>query len=174
MTFSLSYGYIVELEGEPLTVENIELEEKAEKNEDNFFKRTIARVLPSKIAPTTFVGQLDGTLQQLYFKAGLGSTVAYGQRKLLEIPRALATKSQIFFFDEPFAGLFSEMVDVISNIILELKQKGKTIILIEHNINSIRKLCDHVIALDSGKLLIEGLPAEVLENKKVVEVYLGK
>ncbi len=104
----------------------------------------------------------------------LAINLSYGQRKLLEIARALATKSQIFFFDEPFAGLFSEMVDVISNIILELKQKGKTIILIEHNINSIRKLCDHVIALDSGKLLIEGLPAEVLENKKVVEVYLGK
>ena len=104
----------------------------------------------------------------------LAVNLSYGQRKLLEIARALATKSQIFLFDEPFAGLFPEMRKIVSSIILELREEEKTIILIEHNIDLIRELCDFVIVMKSGRLLAEGEPAKVLENEKVVEAYLGK
>jgi len=104
----------------------------------------------------------------------LAVNLSYGQRKLLEIARALATKSEIYFLDEPFAGLFPEMVKLISKIIKELRQQGKTVILIEHDMALIRELCDYVFVMESGSLLAEGKPDEVLKNKEVIEAYLGE
>lgn len=106
-------------------------------------------------------------------KTQLAATLSYGQRKLLEIGRALAMKAEIYFFDEPFAGLFPEMVKIISNIMMELKRENKSIILIEHNINLIRQLSDYVFVMDEGEILAEGRPEEVLRKKEVVEAYLG-
>lgn len=100
--------------------------------------------------------------------------LSYGQRKLLEIGRALAVKAEIYLFDEPFAGLFPEIRKIVSNIIKELKQENKTIILIEHDMSLIRELCDYIFVMDEGKLLTEGEPEEVLEKKEVIEAYLGE
>ncbi len=99
--------------------------------------------------------------------------LSYGQRKLLEIGRALAMDSEIILLDEPFAGLFPEMVKIVSAIIKEMKKNGKTIILIEHNMELIRALSDYIFVMDEGRLLAEGEPAKVLENKKVIDAYLG-
>jgi len=113
-------------------------------------------------------------------KNELASGLSYGQRKLLEIARVLAMthsqtgEAEIFFFDEPFAGLFPEMVKIVTSVIKELRDKGKTIILVEHNMDLIRELSDHVIVLDAGKLLAEGSPEEVLSRKDVIEAYLGE
>ncbi|MCK4918326.1 MAG: ABC transporter ATP-binding protein [Candidatus Pacebacteria bacterium] len=107
-------------------------------------------------------------------KNELAINLSYGQRKLLEMARVLATKSDIYFLDEPFAGLFPEMVKLISEIIKELRQQGKTVILIEHDMSLIRELCDYVFVMESGHLLAEGKANEVLENKEVVEAYLGE
>ena len=104
----------------------------------------------------------------------LAINLSFGQRKLLEIARALVTGSQVFLLDEPFAGLFPEMQKIVATIIRELREEEKTIILIEHNMDLIRELCDYIIVMDSGQVLARGAPAEVLENKKVVEAYLGK
>jgi len=99
--------------------------------------------------------------------------LSYGQRKLLEIARALATDAETILFDEPYAGLFPEMVKLVSGIMRELREQGKTIVLIEHDMALIRELCDHVIVMDAGKLLAEGKPSEVLADKAVIEAYLG-
>lgn len=104
----------------------------------------------------------------------LASTLSYGQRKLLEIARALAMQKTLIIFDEPFAGLFPEMVKTVVGIIKELKEHGTTIILIEHNMDIIRELSDHVIVLDAGTLLAQGKPNEVLAQKNVLEAYLGE
>lgn len=104
----------------------------------------------------------------------LAANLSYGQRKLLEIARCLATDAKIIFFDEPFAGLFKEMVKIIVTIIQELKTQGKTIILIEHNMELIRELCDYLYVLDEGKLLAQGEPSRVLSERKVIEAYLGE
>ena len=106
-------------------------------------------------------------------KNQLAANLSYGQRKLLEIARAMAMKAEIFLFDEPFAGLFPEMIKVVSGIMQELKKEEKTIVLIEHNMNIIRELCDHILVMDSGKLLAEGKPKVVLEKREVIEAYLG-
>ncbi|MBI5642268.1 MAG: ABC transporter ATP-binding protein [Deltaproteobacteria bacterium] len=108
----------------------------------------------------------------------LASGLSYGQRKLLEIARVLAlcegSQASIILFDEPFAGLFPQMVKAVSSIIKSLKQEGRSIVLIEHNMDLIRELSDHVIVIDSGRFLAEGSPSEVLERKDVIEAYLGE
>lgn len=104
----------------------------------------------------------------------LAVNLSYGQRKLLEIARAVSTQAEMYLLDEPFAGLFPEIIKTVSEIIQELKREGKTVILIEHNMELIRHLCDNVIVMDSGRLLAQGQPEEVLRKKEVVEAYLGE
>jgi len=103
----------------------------------------------------------------------LAINLSYGQRKLLEIARTLATQSNIYLFDEPFAGLFPVMRKIVASIIQELKQENKTVILIEHDMGLIRELCDYIFVLDEGKLLAEGQPDRVLEKREVINIYLG-
>jgi ABC-type branched-subunit amino acid transport system ATPase component len=110
----------------------------------------------------------------------LAHNLSYGQRKLLEIARVLAMVHggvgdiNVIFLDEPFAGLFPEMIKTVTAVMKELRDQGKAVILIEHNIDLIRELSDHVYVLDSGKLLAEGKPDEVLARRDVVEAYLGE
>jgi len=113
-------------------------------------------------------------------KSELAKNLSYGQRKLLEIARILAMihsgvgDINIIFFDEPFAGLFPEMIKTVTNVMKELREQGKAVILVEHNMDLIRELSDHIYVLDSGELLAEGKPVEVLARKDVVEAYLGE
>lgn len=104
----------------------------------------------------------------------LAINLSYGQRKLLEIARALAMNVEIYFFDEPFAGLFPEMIKIVTSVLRDLRAKGKTVILVEHNMELIRELSDHCIVMDSGKLLAQGKPRDVLSQKDVIEAYLGE
>ena len=125
--------------------------------------------------------------QEVLTKVGLwenrhefAKNLSYGQRKLLEVARVLAMthasagEASVFFFDEPFAGLFPEMVKVVVSALKELRTQGKTVILVEHNMDLIRELSDHLFVLDSGKLLASGTPSEVLARLDVVEAYLGE
>ena len=110
----------------------------------------------------------------------LAKNLSYGQRKLLEISRVLAMihsgvgDINVIFLDEPFAGLFPEMIKIVTKIMKELRNQGKAIVLVEHNIDLIRELSDHIYVLDSGELLEEGKPTEVLARKDVIEAYLGE
>jgi len=99
--------------------------------------------------------------------------LSYGQRKLLEIARALSMQSEIVLFDEPFAGLFPKMREIVSDAIHQLRDTGKTVLLIEHEMETITELCDHLIVLDAGELLAQGKPTKVLQMQKVKEAYLG-
>ncbi len=106
--------------------------------------------------------------------------LSYGQRKLLEVARVLAMhfaptgEPEVIFFDEPYAGLFPHMIETIKGIMKELRAAGKTLILVEHNMDIIRELSDYVIVLDEGKLLAQGSPVQVLSDRKVIEAYLGE
>ena len=103
----------------------------------------------------------------------LAMDLSYGQRKLLEIGRALALDVQIYMFDEPFAGLFPQMIEPVKDLVRELRDRGRTIIFISHNMDIVRELPDHLIVLDSGRLLTEGDVHEVLSREEVIEAYLG-
>lgn len=110
----------------------------------------------------------------------LAKNLSYGQRKLLEIARVLAMNHsgtgdlEVILFDEPFAGLFPEMIKIVCSAMQELRMQGKAVILIEHNMELIRNLSDYLYVLDSGELLAEGKPDVVLARKDVVEAYLGE
>lgn len=99
--------------------------------------------------------------------------LSYGLRKLLEIGRVLMQDADIYFFDEPFSGLFPEIVEQVCDIISGLQKQGKTIVIIEHNMGLIKRLCNYTIVLNHGKLLAEGKPEDVLLDKSVRESYLG-
>ena len=103
----------------------------------------------------------------------LAMDLSYGQRKLLEIGRALALDVQIYMFDEPFAGLFPRMLERVLSILKQMREDGYKIIFVSHNMDIVREMSDHLIVLDSGRLLGEGEADEVLGRQEVIEAYLG-
>ena len=103
----------------------------------------------------------------------LAEELSYGQRKLLELGRALIQDADIYLLDEPFSGLQEKMVEHVLGLISELKKQKKTVVIIEHNMGLIKQLSDHIIVLDHGSLLASGKPETVLQNKQVQQAYLG-
>ncbi len=104
----------------------------------------------------------------------LAENLSYGQRKLLEVGRAISMKANVYFFDEPFAGLFPEMVKIISGILLQLRDGGAAVVLVEHDMALVRELADNCYVLDSGKVIAQGAPKSVLNEAHVIDAYLGK
>ena len=82
--------------------------------------------------------------------------LSYGQRKLLEIGRAMAMDVKVYLFDEPFAGLFPQMLERVKEIMKQMRDQDHTIVFISHNMDIVRELSDHIFVLDSGTLLAEG------------------
>ena len=103
----------------------------------------------------------------------LAMDLSYGQRKLLEIGRAMALDVNIYLFDEPFAGLFPKMLEQVKAILKDMREHGKTIIFVSHNMDIVRELSDHLFVLDSGALLAVGEVEEVLSRSEVIDAYLG-
>ncbi len=97
-----------------------------------------------------------------------------GQKKLLEISRAVMADPKILLLDEPMAGVNPALIEKIGGYILDLKAKGVTVLMVEHNLNVVEKICDHVIVLAEGRTLATGRLSELRENKEVVRAYLGE
>ncbi|MCY4653903.1 MAG: ATP-binding cassette domain-containing protein [Dehalococcoidia bacterium] len=103
----------------------------------------------------------------------LAMELSYGQRKLLEIGRAMAMDVSTYLFDEPFAGLFPQMLERVKDIMKLMREQEYTIIFISHNMDIVRELTDHLIVLDSGRLLTQGEVQDVLSSDEVIDAYLG-
>lgn len=103
----------------------------------------------------------------------LARSLSYGQTKLIEILKLFMTESKLIFLDEPFSGLFPEMIKLITGLIRDLVKAGRTIMIVEHNMKLISEVCDHVIVLDAGAKIAEGTFEEIKKNPKVIEAYLG-
>jgi branched-chain amino acid transport system ATP-binding protein len=96
-----------------------------------------------------------------------------GQRKLLELARILMADPKAILLDEPAAGVNPALLETIMDRVIELNRRGKSILLIEHNMDMVARLCTRVVAMALGKPLAEGTPSEVASNPAVVEAYLG-
>ncbi len=103
----------------------------------------------------------------------LPTSLSYGQRRMVEIARALATEPELLLLDEPCAGLSQSESAALADEIRKIRDSGITVILVEHNMRFVMGLSDQITVLDFGKKIAEGSPAECRVNPRVIECYLG-
>jgi neutral amino acid transport system ATP-binding protein len=101
------------------------------------------------------------------------ASLSGGQRKLLEMARALMSEPELVMLDEPMAGVNPALTQQLLHHLLDLKAQGMTVLFIEHDMHMVRFVADHVIVMAEGKVIAEGTPGEVLASPAVVDAYLG-
>jgi len=104
----------------------------------------------------------------------LAKNLPFGELRLLDIARAMATEPDILLLDEPFSGLDVEDAAVLSKAIHRMHQKGQTMIIIEHRLRDLLKLVERVVPIVFGEKIAEGTPEEIMNNEKVVNAYFGE
>ena len=102
----------------------------------------------------------------------LASDLSYGQQKLLSLVCCLVSGADLLLLDEPVAGIAPAMIEKILSVITELSRQGKSVILIEHDLEAVMQVCDRVIFMDAGQKVCEGTPQQVRSDKRVIEAYL--
>ena len=113
-------------------------------------------------------------LQITHIAASKGISLSGGERRRVEITRALAANPRFLLLDEPFAGIDPISVLDIQRIVRQLKQRGIGILITDHNVRETLGICDRAYVLSDGSVLAQGVPADVLANEQVREVYLGR
>lgn len=101
-------------------------------------------------------------------------TLSYGQQRRLEIARALATEPKLLLLDEPSAGMNTRETEKLMEMIVAIRSRGVTVLLIEHDMNLVMGICENIVVLDHGRKIAEGTPAEIRNNEEVIEAYLGR
>jgi ABC-type branched-subunit amino acid transport system ATPase component len=130
------------------------------------FQRDQKRCKEEALALLQFVG--------LGQRAGVAAgSLAYGEQRMLELARALATRPRLLLVDEPAAGLNGREVDALLQRIATLRGNGTSVVLVEHNMDLVMNVADRVLVMDYGQHLFEGTPRDVQNHPDVIAAYLG-
>lgn len=129
-----------------------------------------------RLGQPEITGRLEALLSELqiaHIAGQLGQTLSGGERRRVEIARALATSPRFILLDEPFAGVDPIAVIELQRIIGFLRDKGIGVLITDHNVRETLGICDHATIIHNGEVLAEGRPEDIVEDESVREVYLG-
>ena len=100
-------------------------------------------------------------------------TLPYGRQRLLEVARALAARPRLLLLDEPAAGLNPDETQALADTILRIRDRGVTVLLIEHDMSLVMRIAQHIVVLDFGRKIAEGTPDQIKQHPDVIAAYLG-
>jgi len=136
----------------------------------------VLEILP-ELTPDQRARRLDGLLREFHIshiKKNLGMSLSGGERRRVEIARALASQPRFVLLDEPFAGVDPISVGDIRRIIQHLSRLGIGVLITDHNVRETLGICDRAYIVNDGRIIAEGTPDQVLDDEHVREVYLGE
>ena len=117
--------------------------------------------------------QISEEFDLMSIKTQKCNSLSGGQRRRVEIARAIALSPKLILLDEPFAGIDPLIISEIKTLIKDLKEKGIGVLISDHNVNATLDICDFIYVINAGKVIAQGIPNEIVQNELVKKVYLG-
>jgi branched-chain amino acid transport system ATP-binding protein len=141
------------------------------------FARSVLALPAIRRSERILAEEAMGTLEALGIEGladGYVHELPYGQQRLVEIAKALMTGARVLLLDEPAAGLHPSEVLALRRLLVSLRDRAMTILLVEHNMPFVLSIADHVVVLEFGRKLCEGTPEQVSTDQRVIDSYLGR
>ncbi|MBL6811285.1 MAG: LPS export ABC transporter ATP-binding protein [SAR86 cluster bacterium] len=119
------------------------------------------------------LSQISEEFDLMSIKTQKCNSLSGGQRRRVEIARAIALSPKLILLDEPFAGIDPLIISEIKTLIEDLKEKDIGVLISDHNVNATLDICDFIYVINSGQVIAQGIPSEIVQNELVKKVYLG-